>query len=336
MPQNRSMKKTNRSMKKSKRVRDGENQAEPQPEKQTQSFGIWLRHQREARQILLRDIADESKISIRYLQALEEDRFEILPASVFATGFLRQYAGFVGLDQEEVVNFYLAARKELEGDEEEEEEEPRRNKRLGSRASGWVYAVVFLVVSALLIGLVWILPKLGAQQQQTPPDAVTVPLTGAPTPEETAASGAARAREAGVEEKSSTVSAADGSGAGVPAGAAADVSAGTPALETAAVPPPAAPAPPVAPLSVVLDFTGECWVEVRVDGRRQVSELRIQGESMQLSAQERVELTLGDAGAVEVEVNGRPFPLQAEPGQVVRGLRIDLATVRSLGAADEG
>jgi cytoskeletal protein RodZ len=55
------------------------------------SFGTWLRRQREARSIELREIADHTKIGIRYLEALEQDRFDVLPAPVFTKGFLRQY-----------------------------------------------------------------------------------------------------------------------------------------------------------------------------------------------------------------------------------------------------
>ena len=46
------------------------------------SFGSWLRQQREARDIELREIADHTKISIRYLDALEKDRFDVLPADL--------------------------------------------------------------------------------------------------------------------------------------------------------------------------------------------------------------------------------------------------------------
>lgn len=81
----------------------------PSGEGDAVSFGNWLRRERELRQVSLRDISDETKISIRYLEALEEDRFDILPGSVFAKGFLRQYARYVGLDGDEVVNSYLTA-----------------------------------------------------------------------------------------------------------------------------------------------------------------------------------------------------------------------------------
>src|ERR687891_907511 len=72
------------------------------------SVGEWLRLQREMREISLRDIAERTKISLRYLEAMEEDRFDTLPAPIFAKGFLREYARYVGLSPDEVVNHYLS------------------------------------------------------------------------------------------------------------------------------------------------------------------------------------------------------------------------------------
>ncbi|HEX2225425.1 MAG TPA: helix-turn-helix transcriptional regulator, partial [Thermoanaerobaculia bacterium] len=84
------------------------------------SFGSWLRRQREVRQISLREVADRTKISYRYLEAMEEDRFDVLPAPVFAKGFLREYARYVGLSPDEVVNHYLAVQQPQGGEELEE------------------------------------------------------------------------------------------------------------------------------------------------------------------------------------------------------------------------
>ena len=75
------------------------------------SFGDWLRRQREMREISLRDIAERTKISLRYLEAMEEDRFDLLPAPIFAKGFLREYARYVGLSPDEVVNHYLSVQQ---------------------------------------------------------------------------------------------------------------------------------------------------------------------------------------------------------------------------------
>jgi hypothetical protein len=100
--------------------------------------------------------------------------------------------------------------------------------------------------------------------------------------------------------------------------------------------PPAGPvvtAPPSAPLEVTVDFSQECWVEALVDGGNRRAEMREQGESMQLEAKQSVVFVkLGNAAAVEIQVNGYPYPLERKPGEVVHGLRIDLDTVRELSA----
>ena len=62
------------------------------------SFGEKLRHEREMRGITLREIADATKISSRFLQALEEDRLDVLPGGLFPRAFVKQYATFLGLD----------------------------------------------------------------------------------------------------------------------------------------------------------------------------------------------------------------------------------------------
>jgi cytoskeleton protein RodZ len=72
-------------------------------------FGSQLRTERESRGIGLDSISNTTKISSRYLLALEEERFEQLPGGVFNKGIVRSYARFVGLDEEEWVNRYMAA-----------------------------------------------------------------------------------------------------------------------------------------------------------------------------------------------------------------------------------
>jgi transcriptional regulator with XRE-family HTH domain len=62
------------------------------------TFGEWLRREREVRGIDLRVIADETKISKRFLEALEQGRLHILPGGVFPRSFLRQYSEYLGLD----------------------------------------------------------------------------------------------------------------------------------------------------------------------------------------------------------------------------------------------
>src|SRR5882672_3303247 len=71
------------------------------------SFGETLRRERELRQISLREIAEATKINLRYLDALERDDFRHLPGGVFNKGFVRAYAQFIGIDPETMVTAYL-------------------------------------------------------------------------------------------------------------------------------------------------------------------------------------------------------------------------------------
>lgn len=257
------------------------------PNAEDGSFGAWLRRQREMREIDLREIAERTKISLRYLQAMEQDRFELLPAPVFARGFLREYAKYVGLSPDEVVNFYLSA---LGGDEEDEEpEEPPVRRRAGA-ASPWSYGV-FVVMGLILLAAVVALIAFYWADSRNQESERTSPLPVA-TPALSSVSEAA----------------------------------------VAPAPPPLPPAEPRAPLRVTLDFTQECWVEIVVDGRRQISERHAPGESLQIDAERSVLLTtLGNAPGVEVQVNGEPFPLP--PGRVIRDVRIELPTATTGGGA---
>jgi len=67
------------------------------------SFGETLRRERELRGIDLREVAEATKISVRFLQALEQDRVDILPGGIFPKAFVRQYARHLGLDAERLV-----------------------------------------------------------------------------------------------------------------------------------------------------------------------------------------------------------------------------------------
>jgi hypothetical protein len=70
-------------------------------------FGEALRRERELREIGLREIANATKINLRYLEALEQGRFDILPGGVFNKGFIRAYARFIGADGEALVERYM-------------------------------------------------------------------------------------------------------------------------------------------------------------------------------------------------------------------------------------
>ncbi|HKI03047.1 MAG TPA: helix-turn-helix domain-containing protein [Thermoanaerobaculia bacterium] len=256
----------------------------------TGSFGDWLRRQREMREINLRDIAERTKISFRYLEAMEADRFDLLPAPIFAKGFLREYARYVGLSPDDVVNHYLSVHRpeELAGDLKDDTKVRSKPKPVDPGQPpvrrNWSYGLVLALAGLILLVLVALAAWFADKRHEEPSSSNEAPPMTAPPP--------------------------------------------APAIQPAAAQ--SAAPEPTAPLEVSLDFTKDCWVEAVTDGKNRFSELRVQGEALQLEAEQSILLTLGNAGAVEVQVNGYPLDLGKQEGDVVRDLLIDLNTVQAL------
>ena len=72
-----------------------------------ESFGKWLRRERERRQITLESVADLTKINIGLLKGLERDDLSRWPSGLFRRSFIRAYATATGLDAEAVVLEFL-------------------------------------------------------------------------------------------------------------------------------------------------------------------------------------------------------------------------------------
>lgn len=251
------------------------------------------------REISLRDIADRTKISLRYLEAMEADRFDLLPAPIFAKGFLREYARYVGLSPDDVVNHYLSVHRpeELAGDPKEDTKVRTKPKTIDPGPTpvrrNWSYGLVLALAGLILLVLVALAAWFADKRRDEGP--------------------------------------ASGSGQAPPI--AAPLPAPTPVPVSTTPPPPPEPA---APLEVSLAFSKDCWVEAVIDGKNRFSELRVQGEALPLQAEKSIVLTLGNAGAVEIQVNGYPLELEKKDGDVVRDLLIDLNTVETLKAKKEG
>ncbi|HUO86137.1 MAG TPA: RodZ domain-containing protein [Thermoanaerobaculia bacterium] len=154
------------------------------------SFGTWLRRQRELREIDLREIADKTKISLRYLKAMEQDRFEILPAPVFARGFLREYSKYVGLNADEVVNYYLASHEGRGLEEEVGETVVEAGSSRGPITRGaFMVLLLIVVVAGIAYFLFYRRSQEEAQRAAPPPIAPpavesVVPAEAPPPPDE--------------------------------------------------------------------------------------------------------------------------------------------------------
>ena len=99
-------------------------------------IGNSLREARERQGLEFPEIEAGTKIRGKYLRALEEEHFDVLPAQTYVKGFLRSYAEYLGLDGELYVDEYNS--RYVVG----EEEVPARPRRSGTRtartpATGW-------------------------------------------------------------------------------------------------------------------------------------------------------------------------------------------------------
>lgn len=68
-----------------------------------ESIGSYLRRERELRKIPLEEVAEQTRVKLDYLQAIESEHFEKLPGMTFARGYLKTYASYIGLMPEDVL-----------------------------------------------------------------------------------------------------------------------------------------------------------------------------------------------------------------------------------------
>jgi cytoskeleton protein RodZ len=135
-------------------------------------IGSTLRAARTARGLELAQIEAETKIGVRYLTALEDERFDVLPAPAYARAFLRTYARYLGLEPQRLVD----ALNERLPDEEPAFTlvRPRRPWRLPSAAM-----LVAVIGMAGLIALV-VAGYFGSSHRNARPSAPPPPVVHPP------------------------------------------------------------------------------------------------------------------------------------------------------------
>jgi len=77
-----------------------------------ETLGEQLRLAREQRGLPLREISDQTRISVRYLEAIETNDYKRLPGGIFNRSFVKAYARCVGYDEKEAVEAYTRYMRE--------------------------------------------------------------------------------------------------------------------------------------------------------------------------------------------------------------------------------
>jgi cytoskeleton protein RodZ len=254
-------------------------------------FGDRLRREREMRGITLDEISESTKISRRHLEALEGEHFDQLPGGVFNKGFVRAYARFLGIDEDQAVVDYSAASNEQPEPEDkfplEIHEEP--NRELNPRRSKLPLAFAVAALAGVLVGYFFFLKSKSHGPEATQPSG-----TQASAPVETAPPVATikpppQVRATPVAAEHATVAA--------PAPM-------KPAKQ--AQPAVQAEKKPAEKMFVVLIKAKEdAWVSIVADGKSVMQKVLIADRKKLVKAGKQIVLRTGNAGGIDVTFNGK-------------------------------
>jgi cytoskeletal protein RodZ len=241
------------------------------------SLGQQLKQSREEKGISLQEIAESTHISIRFLQAIENDAYDVLPGGVFNRAFVRKFARKVGFDEEQAVNLYQEQWQEQGG-------EPERGYQLGiddpefrqSSGNGVLLTFVALIVLGSL--------AYAAYQYFTPAvsDAVGGPVAGLNTPTP-ATSVVTPTPGASPEATASPSSSPSGSPTPSPTP---EASAGAMRVQLTAP-------------------TEEVWLKIKSDGKEAEQMLLQPGKSREYDVSEEIILSIGRVQSLKIAINGR-------------------------------
>lgn len=82
------------------------------------TLGEKLRQAREAKGIKVSEVAEQTRISPLYIESIENDDYRALPGGIFNRGFVKSFAKYVGVDEQEALSDYATLLYETEGDVE--------------------------------------------------------------------------------------------------------------------------------------------------------------------------------------------------------------------------
>jgi cytoskeleton protein RodZ len=266
------------------------------------SLGQELKQLREDKGISLRQISDATHIGMRFLQAIESDSFDALPGGIFNRSFVRKYAKYIGIDEEQVLARYdhQVAEQPIEQPKPSQLRYQDFENRSTSAGSLKVVIPLLLLLGAGLYFTYRYINTHAAGQTETSSEATVAP---SPAPAESAtptATGEANAGEA------SPSPSAPSDGTATPAAAEAS---GTPGSKTAGN---------LSQLRLQVTATNNsCWINIRTDDTKEVKKTLQLGETQEFVASDKIELHLGNVTAVSATLNGRPMKLTPTRSKVV-------------------
>ena len=250
-------------------------------DQQLTSFGLYLQTARLEQKMSIEALSAETRIRVEVLKQLEAEEHEHLPNEVFVRGFIRSYAQAVGADVEEALERYRANR-------ELHSVKTVRKLTPANRPNRFWLGLIAAVGAVLLMAALtlYFYTRFNAPAE-VPADIATAPAESKPTPP---------ANIQAVEKKTP------------PAPASEAPEARTPETE-----------PQTLATQYMLEIRAveETWIKIIVDDQP-AEELTLQAnEVRQIQAASLLNLLIGNAGGVELTLNGEPVEVSGKSGQVV-------------------
>jgi cytoskeleton protein RodZ len=321
-----------------------------------EAIGEFFKQVREAKGLTIDDVASKTRIRNDFVKALEEGNFAKLPDQVFARGFVRSYARSLGLDEDDAIQRFTQSsgayydkqgeRERLKARQAEEDRKRKANRKAVAIAIGIAILTLIFLLSREQSSL---LVRRSSSDTPTPTSKRTVPpvsesqdapparhveavppvppvspvVATPPTPSKAKPSEPPPAPAKVVEEHNAgsgsvsvptASSAASEQVASVPASLGSDGPLGGISLEGSAA--------TEGQLLLDLEAIELSWVVVQIDGGSPQEALLRPGERARWKGQDQFILTLGNAGGVKAELNGKPQKPFGPSGKVARDIVI--------------
>ncbi len=283
------------------------------------SFGERMQREREMRGITLEEIAESTKIGTRSLRALEGEDFGKLPGGIFNKGFVRAYARYLGIDEEQAVTDFMAAwgeyQQTLPAPAQPEapaaEEPPPVSLNLLAAGGAIVVLLLALGVWRFHEPIAGAVSRMMHRAKHAPAAQEPATVSAAPSPAPPAAAPAAAPVAAQAVPTPAAVSQAP-KPAPAAAGTAASATSPGPALPGAGTTASASAA--AGEFVLQIRAREDSWVSIKADDKL-LMEGTLKGEKT-VRAKTKVVFTTGNAGAVDLSFNGQPQPTLGADNQV--------------------
>jgi cytoskeleton protein RodZ len=294
-----------------------------------ESLGNELKAARTKSKIPLERIADDTRINLSYLRCLEEGRYGELPGGMYNRAFLRAYCEYLGMDSAEFLKRY-----EIEAGPPSEKVPKVRGKVFEpvSYSQPHPYATWSVLLIATIIGLYLSRGLITSvfSPYFSRPSADRIAHTAFPepatpsNPQSRSGSGVAQPQTLPLPQTELSAAIAP---APVTSAAAGDL------LDSGktVTPPNETSTPPASLNAIRIEFHAvqKCWASVTSDGHRVFEKTFLPGDNHSFDAAQRLDIVLGNAGGVQLVINGKPAKPLGKSGQVVK-VSIDEQTIPSL------